>query len=324
MILKPYEINQKKISDKILLLYGLNEGYKSEIVNKLINTSPETEIIKYEENEVLINKQTFIDELSNQSLFTNKKMIIINRISNKFSNILDDLSKINYENLLIILNSGNLEKKSKLRQYFEKHKLHISIAFYEDNDQTLLQIINNHLAEKKIKISNESKSLIIERSSGDRINLLNEIDKIKNLSLTRDKIELDDILKLTNMSGDYSIFELVENYLSKNKKKISKILNESNYGNEDCILIIRTLLNRLKRLLKLRSNFEKNNNISETISSFKPPIFWKEKEIVSKQLSLWNSNKIKQRIYETYDLEMNLKKNTQNSFNLLSDFILNF
>ena len=112
--------------------------------------------------------------------------------------------------------------------------------------------------------------------------------------------------------------------MSKNKKKISKILNESNYGNEDCILIIRTLLNRLKRLLKLRSNFERNNNISETISSFKPPIFWKEKEIVSKQLSLWNSNKIKQRIYETYDLEMNLKKNTQNSFNLLSDFILNF
>ena len=324
MIYKPHEISNKSITKGILLLHGLNEGYKIEIIKSLCEARKNSEIIKYEENEAISNKENVFKELNNQSLFIQEKTIIISRISNKFYNFVEDIKDLNFNNILIILNSDSLEKKSKLRQLIEKHKLHSCIAFYEDNADTLLRIIDKRLNENKIKLSNESKSLIIERSSGDRINLLNELDKIINLSLTKSKIEIDDVMQLSNMSSDYSVFELVENYLSKNKKKIAKILNESNYKNEDCVLITRTLLNRLKRLLKLSSNFEKNNNVSLTISTFKPPIFWKEKEIVAKQIRLWDSKNIREKIYEIYDLEINIKKNTNNSLNILSYFFLNF
>ena len=138
------------------------------------------------------------------------------------------------------------------------------------------------------------------------------------------KIEIEDIIKVTNLSENYSVFELAENYLAKNKKKVSNILNENNFASEECVLILRTILNRSKRLLKLKEAQDKNNNIDLTISSYKPPIFWKEKEVVKKQMESWTDDEVKKIIYKINDLEILVKKNPYNSLNFVSDFICNY
>ena len=177
--------------------------------------------------------------------------------------------------------------------------------------------------KKNIKVSSETINLLVERSKGDRLNIQIELQKIENLSISRNKIDIDDVLKLTNLAENYSVFELVENYLTKDRKKISKILNENNYNSDDCMLIIRTIISRSKRLVKLIEKYEKTNNLEQTITSFKPPIFWKEKGIVAKQIKSWSLNEIKNKIYDTSNLEMLVKKNTINSINIVSDFICN-
>ena len=176
---------------------------------------------------------------------------------------------------------------------------------------------------KNIRISQETVNLIVERARGDRGNLNNELQKLEALSLTRKKITQEDIFNLTNLSEDYGIFELVDNYLAKNKIKVSKILNENNFVNDDSILILRTLLNRSKRLLKLKNIQKEKDNIDEVISSYKPQIFWKEKDLVKQQIKKWSEKEIKEKIYQISNLEILTKKNTF-SINLVSDLISNY
>ena len=59
-----------------------------------------------------------------------------------------------------------------------------------------------------------------------------------------------------------------------------------------------------------------------TISSAHPPIFWKDKEITKQQIYKWSPKSIKKLIYKLADVELLIKKNMNNSINLITDFIL--
>tara|TARA_B100001741_G_scaffold61719_1_gene48604 strand:+ start:672 stop:1649 length:978 start_codon:yes stop_codon:yes gene_type:complete len=325
MIIKSFELEKiKSKNNKLILIYGSNQGYKNQVIKELFEKLFEGEILRFDENEILNKHEEFISTLMNKSLFDEEKLIIISRASDKILEFIDEIIKRKIEKVKIVINSNNLEKKSKLRRLFEKDDELICIPFYEDNDKNLNIIAQNFFFQKKIKVSQEIINLLIGRSRGDRGNLNNELNKIENLSITKKNIEIEDVLKLTNLSENYSVFELAESYLAKNKKKISKILNENNFANDDCVLILRTILNRSKRLLKLKESQNQTGNIDLTISSFKPPIFWKEKDVVKKQIQSWSEDEVKNMIYKINDLEILVKKNLNNSLNFVSDFVSNY
>jgi len=325
MIIKSYELDKiKSKKNNLVLIYGSNQGYKNQVIKEEFEDQFKGEILKVDENEILSKYDESISNLMNKSLFDDDKLIIISRASNKIYNFINEVIQRKIERIKIIINSDNLEKKSKLRNLFEKEKDLICIPFYEDNEKSLGIIAQNFFRKKNIKVSQEIINLLIGRSRGDRGNLINELNKIDNLSITKKNIDIDDIFKLTNLSENYSVFELAENYLAKNKKQVSKILNENNFANDECILIIRTILNRSKRLLRLKESQNQTNNIDLTISSFKPPIFWKEKDVVKKQIQSWSEDEVKKMIYKISDLEILVKKNSSNSLNFVSDFISNY
>ena len=166
-------------------------------------------------------------------------------------------------------------------------------------------------------------NILIERSRGDRKNLNNELTKIENFSLNKKNITHQEIIKLTNLADNYSASELVDQSLAKNTRKTITILSENNYSDEDNIIIIRTLLTKLKRLLKIYELVDEKNNIEQAISSFKPPIFWKDKPLVTQQLRSWKKNELSSLIYESCEIEFLIKKNTSLGKNILSDFIIN-
>tara|TARA_Y100000996_G_scaffold339695_1_gene276693 strand:- start:729 stop:1706 length:978 start_codon:yes stop_codon:yes gene_type:complete len=324
MIVKSFEVEKiKSIKNNLILLYGSNEGHKMQVVKEFFVEPFNGEILRIDEKEILNNYEEFISSLINKSLFEEYKLIVISRASEKILKLVDEVLERKIEKIKIVINSDNLEKKSKLRSLFEKSKEIICIPFYEDNEKNLSSIAKNFFRQKKIKISQEVINLLIGRSRGDRGNLINELNKIENLSITKKDIDIDDVLKLTNLSENYSVFELAENYLAKNKRQVSKILNENNFANDECVLILRTILNRSKRLLKLKESQSEIGNIDLVISSFKPPIFWKEKDVVKKQIQSWSNDEVKKIIYKINDLEILIKKNSNNSLNFVSDFVNN-
>jgi len=319
MIFKSYEIG--KINPNInhlILFYGKNEGLKNEALNILIKNN----VSNYEEKEILDNENVFIENILSKSLFEKEKSIIIKRATDKILKIIKILHLKDLEDTTIIINSENLEKKSKLRSFFEKDKNLICVPFYPDNDQTLSKLAYNFLRDKKISISPSSVNLIVTKCSGDREALINEIQKIEYFSKNGKKINSENISKLINLNENHGISELIDNCLAKNKKKIINILNENNFNNEDCIMISRSFLINAKKLLALSKTFENNKNIDLTISSAKPPIFWKEKDITKQQIYNWKSGNIKNLIYSLSNIELQIKKNINNSTNLITDFIL--
>ena len=325
MIIKSFELEKIiSLNFNIHLIYGNNEGIKQDIISNFYKKNYEGEVLKYDEQDILTNKDEFISSLLNKSLFETEKLIIISRGTDKLTTVINELLDRKEIGAKIIIKSSNLEKKSKLRNLFEKEKNVICSPVYEDDSRSLNFIINNFLKDYKLSLSQEIKNILIERSNGDRINLKNELSKLKNLSITKKKLSIEDVLKLSNLAENYSVFELSDNYLAKNSKKVSNILNENNYSSDDCILIIRTILNKSKRLLKIRNEVDNNKNIDQVISTIKPPIFWKEKEIVKKQAQSWSTNEVKNIIFKINDLEALVKKNTTNSMLFVSNFISNY
>jgi DNA polymerase-3 subunit delta len=324
MIIKSFELNKIKLNNhKFYLFYGDNEGSKEETIKNLFEKNYQDKIHRYEEKEVLDNKDNFFNSILTKSFFDNEKLIIINRASDKICETVENLMEKNPEDIKIILNSKNLEKKSTLRKLFEKKKSIVCVPFYEDNNQTLNSIISLFFRNKKIPISQQLINILIERSRGDRKNLKNELEKIENYSLNKKNLNLEEIIKLTNLADNYSASELVDNSLAKNTRKTVTILNENNYSDEENIIIIRTLLTKLKRLVKIHELVDEKKNIDLAISACKPPIFWKDKPIVTQQIISWKKDHLERLIYKTNEIELLIKKNSTIAKNILLDFIIN-
>ena len=322
MILKSYETKKINLDkNKFLLFYGKNEGFKNETIEDLIKN--ESSISYYEEKEILENSKTFFESIISKSLFENEKIVIIKRASEKFFKIIEEISSKNVKDLILIINADSLDKKSKLRSFYEKSKEYICVAFYPDNDQTLLKLAYNYLTEKKVSVSPSNVNLIVNKCNGNRENLINELKKIENYNFGGKKINSEIIKKLINFGENISISELVDNCLAKNQRKTIYILNENNFSSDDCIVIVRTFLNKSKKIYALSKEYKLNRNIEQTISSAKPPIFWKDKEITKQQINKWTSENIRYLIYKLNELELLIKKNINNSISLVTDFILN-
>jgi len=324
MILKSTELNNLNLNlYNFYLFYGVNEGLKEVTIKDLFEINYQDRIHRYEEKEVLDNINNFFDNVLTKSFFDNEKLLIINRATDKIRDVLEELIEKKPEDIKIILNSKNLEKKSTLRKIFEKDKSIICVPFYEDNNQTLNSIINLFFRSKKIPISQQLVNVLIERSRGDRKNLNNELEKIESFSSNKKKLNLEEIIKLTNLADNYSASELIDHSLAKNTRKTVSILSENNYSDEDNIIIVRTLLAKLKRLVKIFELVGEKNNIEQAISKYKPPVFWKDKPLVIQQIRSWKKDNLKNLIYKTNEIELLIKKNSSLAKNILSDFIIN-
>ena len=320
MILKTFELNKNNIDKfKFFLLYGENEGLKEEIINKIKKNQNGKEI-KYEEAQILKNKSEFYNEIKNKSLFEEKRIFFLERCTEKISELLIEIFK-NASDDLYIINCNILEKKSKLRNYAEKSSNVVVIPTYKDNSQSLINIARKFFSEEKINISTETLNLLVNRCMGDRGILNKELDKISNYISEKKIISLKEIAVLTNLSENYSASELVDASLTKNYIKVKEILNENIYSQEDTFLILRVFLQKAKKLLSLLEIINSENNLEKAINEYKPPIFWKDKPVLKKQLQLWSFENIINLICELNDIEIKIKKNNSQNLILMKNFI---
>ena len=324
MIIKTFELQKLKATKaKKFLFYGENDGYKNQIINEYFLKKFNNNANRYDENEILNNYDSFVSNLLNKSFFEEKKLIIISRCSEKILNLIEEIINKDIQDIILILNCGPLDKKSKIRIFFEKNEDIVCVPIYADDTKTLNLMANNYFKNKKIYVSQETINLLVERCRGSRKSLDTELTKIENFSKNKDKITTEEILKISNLAEDYSVSELVNNCLSKNLKKTINILNENNYSSDDCILILRTMLIKAKRILKLKKEAENSKDINQVISLFRPLIFWKEKEIVKHQILNCSIEEMEKLIYQINEIEIQIKKNSSNSLNIIYDFILN-
>ncbi len=317
MIIKSYEIKKNKLNflkNNFYLLYGENYGLKKDVeifIKNEIKKNTSIEILKLYENEIIDNEESFYNFIYSGSLFNDKKVVTIYNATDKIINKITDIYEKYPESVYIIVFSEILEKKSKLRDFFEKEKKTICIPCYLDNEKNLEIIAQAELTKNNIKLSREIINLLIEKSNADRHYLRNEIEKIKSYSLNKKKLELDEIKSLINFSGDYKSDILVNECLCGNISQYKKIIPEIYINTVNQVMLLRILSNKVQRLLKIKEQEDKSNNIDILIKNSKPAIFWKEKPLVKKQLSIWSLIALKKIINEINNTEFLCKKNPQ-------------
>ncbi len=323
MIIKNFELERiKKSNLSLYLFYGQNEGLKKEILENCFIKNFKGLVEKYDEKEVIDNQEEMYSKIFNKSLFEKEKIILISRTSDKIVNFIERILEKNVSDIKIICFSEILEKKSKLRNLFEKDSKLICIPFYADDNKKLTQLCGDFFKKINIPISREILNIIVDKCQGDRNNLKRELEKVEMFIDGNTNFDVSDILKLINLSENYTVSELVDNCLSKNIKNTAKILNENSYTNDDCMLILRTMLNKTKRLIKLRDDYDVTKNLDSTVSNFRPPIFWKDKDVIKKQLLKWDKKNSFELIFEINELEKIIKKNSENSLRITYDFVL--
>ena len=325
MIIKNFQVDKTDLNKyNFYLFYGKNDGLQNEVIEKSFLKKFEGTINKYDEKEFIENYNVIATEVLTKSLFESEKIIIISRTSDKILKLIEEILERDIKDIKFILKTGILEKKSKLRNFFEKNKNLVIIPFYEDDVSALSTIALNFIREHKIKMSRESLNLIVGRANGNRENLKNDLEKILNFSITNKNIDTEHVTKLTNLSENYGINELADSYLEKDIKNTSKILNENIFSDQDCVLIIRTILSKSKRLMNIIEIYNEKKDLDEAIMSAKPPVFWKDKISVKKQAKTWALSELKNKIYKINDIESLIKINSRNSINLISDFMINY
>ena len=326
MLIKSYEILKKDLNFlNSFLIYGENTGLKQDIVKSVIELKEKKNIkykqFKFEEEEIIKNQNDFFNLIFSGSLFDKKKVIFVNRTTDRLFNLISEISKKDIKDILIFFEADQLEKKSKIRNLFEKDKNLVCIACYQDNNFDLIKIINDEIKQTKIKLSTESINLLIERASGDRNNLRNEINKLKSFALDKQMVSYDQVKELTNMVGNYQNDYIVNICLNGDKKKLNKILRENNFSFEDFLILLKIFSKKIHRLLKIKIFNRLEKNLDQIFNQIRPPIFWKEKEDVKKQVRLWNEKKLNLIIKKINEIELNCKKNHELATNITLDFL---
>jgi len=326
MLIKSYEISKKNLNSlNFYLIYGENIGLKQDIIKSVLELKEKKnrkyKQYKFEEEEIIKNQNNFFNLIFSGSLFDEKKAIFITRTTDKLFNLISEISKKNVKDILIFFKADQLEKKSKIRNLFEKDKNLVCVACYLDNNFDLTKMIYDEIKQKKIKLSTESINLLIERASGDRNNLRNEINKLNSFALNKQVISYEQIKELTNMARNYQNDYIVNICLNGDKKRLNKTLRENNFFLEDFFILLKIFSKKIHRLLKIKILNRSEKNIDQVFNQIKPPIFWKEKEDVKKQVGLWNEKKLVLIIKKINEIELNCKKNHELATNITLDFL---
>ena len=315
MIFKSYLIEQnfQNINTNLILFFGENIGLKNEFKKKIKSKNLQAKTITFIQDDIIKNEDNFFSELFNISLFEEKKIYIIDNASDKILNILQKIEP-KLENQKIFLFSDLLDKKSKLRNYFEKSKNASAIACYADNEITIKKIILKNLKEFR-GLSSQNINIIIDNSNLERDKLYNELDKIitffTNKEIVTEKLEV-----LLNAKTNDNFNLLKDEAINGNKNKTNKLLSETIIEPEKNILylnIINQRLNKISDVLKL----VQSTNLENAINITKPPIFWKDKATVIEQTKKWDKNKIKNILNKTYSVELEIKSNSVINKNIL-------
>ena len=313
MIYKSYIIEQDigKIQKNITLFYGENLGLINDFKLMIKNFNKTTQIMRFNEEDLLKNNSILLREINNKSLFEENIIIFINQSTDKILNLILDVEEIEND-VKIFLFSNNLEKKSKLRNHFEKSKNFCIIPCYEDNEITLKSIILNSLKDFR-ELSPQNVNLILDNCNLNRAKLRNELDKIKDFFLNK-TLDTTKLEKLLNIKTNENFDKLKDAALVGDKKTTNKLLSDTMLEKEKNILYLNVINQRLCKLLEIKNY---GGNIERAVDSIRPPIFWKDKANFITQARIWDKKKLKLLMKNTYDIELRMKNNSSINMQIL-------
>ena len=321
MIIKSFSIDYEKLFNiyKVNLIYGENYHLKNEIVEKLCKIFKKNNYkITFFKQEEIIKNITILENYINQdSLFGDKEIIIIRDTTDKL------LNYIEIENFIkkIVLISETLPKNSKLRILAEKQKMISCIPCYEDDEKTLKNILRQGINMLGLKINNETIEQLFNLNKLNRNDINSGLEKLKLISSEK-KLDNEIISSLFNTTSSFDAFEISNVLLTSNKKELNKIFSSFYHFSFNFNEIIGPLKYKINKLISIYEFNLDEKNAAKMIEEYKPPIFWKEKNIVLTQMSKWTKDELNILLEKINQIEIMCKINYEISETIFNKFLL--
>ena len=306
------ENNINSLNEKIILFYGENLGLKNDLKGKIIYNNKNSEILRFTQEELTKNNRALINEIQNISLFEKSKIFFIENVNDKLLDLIQETESI-ISDRKIFLFADILDKKSKLRSYMEKSKNCACVPCYEDNEISIKKLINLKLNGFS-GLSPYNINLIIEHTNLNRSKLNNELNKITSFFLDKNILS-EKLEELLNSKTNDDFNKLKDEAFMGNKINTNKLLANTPMENEKNILYLNIINQRLDKLLHIQKL--KMPKIEDAINKIKPPVFWKDKPIVTNQAKKWGESKIKKIFNNTLNIEKKIKTNNLIEKNIL-------
>lgn len=321
MIIKSFSINYEKLfSDyKINLIYGENFHLKNEIISKLSHVFKKnnfkTKFIK--EDEILKNIEILDNYLNQDNLFGDQEILIIQNTTDKLLNYIN----LEDQDKKIILVSDNLTKKDNLRNIAEKSQYISCVACYEDNEKTLQSLLQIGITKLGLKIPYEVINQLFNINKLNRNDINSGLEKLA--LITKDKkLDHETFSTLFNTTSSYDAFEISNALLLGDKTQLNKILSSFYHFAINFNEVLGPLKYKINKLLDIHEFNKNQNNVSLAVDSYKPPIFWKEKDLVKKQLTKWNKNELNTLLDKINEIEILCKLNHEIAETIFNKFLL--
>ena len=307
------EDNINLLKHNIILFYGENLGLKSDLKKKIIKNSAGYEFLNFYQEEIIKNKDLIFNEVNNLSLFEKNKILLIEQADDKILDIIQNIVE-NFKDQKIFIFSNLLDKRSKLRNFFEKCDMCGIVPCYPDNELSFKKIIAKRLANFK-GLSNLNINLILQSANLDRVKLNNELDKIVLYFLDRE-LNTTRLIQILNPQENDDFNNLKDAAILGNKTKTNELLSNTFFESEKNLYYLNSINQRLNKIYEVKQ-LSIDTSLDDAINKIKPPIFWKDKSNFINQEKKWSIKKIEEVLKKTYDLEIKIKSNTRLNKNLL-------
>ncbi len=310
MILKSFEVEKNieiLLRYRIILIYGENIGLKESFKGKIISLFKDAEIVNLYNEDISKNKDIIIDEAKNISLFTKDKVIIFNQASDK---VLSDIQYIldNEKQTKIILFADILEKKSKLRSFFEKEKTIALIPCYNDNEITLRRLVQSELKDYK-KLSSDVVTMVINYSNLDRKNIISNLEKIK-IYFEKKILSQDELETLLNTDRNELFENITDAALSGDKSRLNGLFDNFVFNKEETFMYLNAINQRLIKIKEIQDQNAIHKDLEIALNKMRPPIFWKDKPTYLKLLKKWDKKRVLEAIIYLGKIEKEIKNNS--------------
>ena len=315
MIYKSYLVEQNIniFKNNLILIFGENLGLVNEFQEEIREVNKTKKIIKFSQDDILKNQIILFNEVNNMSLFEDTKIIFIDRVNDKILQLIQEIQPQIDKNKIFLV-GDILEKKSKLRNYFEKSDNCDVVACYKDNEINIKNLINYKL-KGFTGVTPQITKTLIENCGLDRIKLINEIDKIKSY-FNEKHIKIDQLDRLLNLKTEED-FNSIKDYALKGDKSLTNSLLSSTIFEIEKIPLYLTIINQRLNKLKDVLNLTKKENLIVKINNIKPPIFWKDKSSFLDQAKIWNMKKLNIALKKTFEFELSIKSKANVNKDLL-------
>ena len=313
------------------MFYGPNFGlinliYKKTILLLSIDLNDPFNVSKIDGNEFKDNPSILNDNISTFSMTKDKRVVLLDltyvTINKVIENIILNTIKEKNNDFLLLIKSNNLGSKNELVRFIEKLDNGILVPCYEENSNNIKIQISRLFNQYKLIFSPDFVSTLSSKFNSDTSINLMEIKKLESFLMDNENITEERILSIVTDNIDINLNKIIQHCSSGKIQEALFSLDKIYENSNTAISITRLFVKQFKIIETVLLAVQKGSNMSETINNMRPPIFFKDRPLLTLQCQLWSLKKVDLIFKRLIEVELKLKSNIFSNKILLSQFIL--